>query len=593
MEASEHAQSVDGKYVTQVAIGDSFATNKASLAYILSDKDLASGTPSTDILDSLPAYSVGVKRRDTQIGGNDAINCYYQFNENDDIIHDINRVNSTNTGGMGRVYNETFDEQQQIMWISFGVPDFTNAGTFIEKAYDKDLAALMNTGDVSLASKIGTFLGKVTGTVIALPFLPIKWALDLLTSEAAPTKYYDFKPTMPLYFKTVNVILAHIAVNMDLASYEKDGLPNDGTPEILKKHGLDILTILNRKFWYDDLNNTGSATSPSTDDILKKLASDPMYETNWWNDIAEGASLGLTEAFRYVGFRIEKSTNSSESGSSSTKEPEILNTINSQVSAGRARTFNLGAIKETSAGQVANSLYELVSGFISGGAESVGIQGGLEVLKGAGFIDIPEIWNSSSFSKSYSFDFQLRTPYGDPFSIFYSLYIPLAMVMAGAFPRSVGQNSYTSPYLVRAYCKGMFAIPLGIIDSITITRGAAEYGWSNIMLPTQIDISFTIKDLSPIMHLAIADGGYADWANILGQNSTFQEYMLTLSGTNVAERTLKLELMKKRAKALATIVSNNKLNPLMFGLSLTNTYLGRALTAITPKSKLPGKVTNI
>ena len=591
MEASEHAQYVDSKYVTQVAIGESFSSNKASLSYILADKDLVSGTPSTDILDSLPAYSVGVKRRDTQLGGNDAVNCYYQFNENDDIIHDINRVNSTNTGGMGSVYNETFDEQQQVMWISFGVPDFTNAGTFIKKAYDVDLAALMNTGDVSLASKIGTFLGKVTGTVITLPFLPIKWALDLLTSDTPPTKYYDFKPTMALYFKTVNAILAHIAVNMDLASYEKDGLPNDGVPEVLKKHGLDILTILNRKFWYDKLDNSGSATSPSTDEILKKLASDPMYETNWWNDISIGAGLGLTEAFRYVGFRIEKSTNSSESGSNSTKEPEILNTINSQVSAGRSRTFNLGAIKETAVGQVANNLYEMISGFVSGGAETIGIQGGLEVLKGAGFIDIPEIWNSSSFSKSYSFDFQLRTPYGDPFSIFYSLYIPLAMVMAGAFPRSVGQNSYTSPYLVRAYCKGMFAIPLGIIDSITITRGAAEYGWSNIMLPTQIDISFTIKDLSPIMHMAIADGGYSDWANILGQNSTFQEYLLTLSGSNVSERTLKLELFKSRAKALATIFSNNKLNPLMFGLSLTNTKLGRALTTITPKSKLPGAVT--
>ena len=40
MEASEHAQKVDGKYVTQVAIGDSFTTNKASLAYILADKDI-------------------------------------------------------------------------------------------------------------------------------------------------------------------------------------------------------------------------------------------------------------------------------------------------------------------------------------------------------------------------------------------------------------------------------------------------------------------------------------------------------------------------------------------------------------------------
>lgn len=591
MAVSDHAQSVDNKYVTRVAIGDSFKTNKESLKHILDDSALTSGPPSTDLFDALPSYSLSAKRRDTQIGGNDAINCYYQFCENDDIIHDINRTNNTETGGMGRVYNETFDEQQQIMWISFGVPDFTNAAKFISKAYDTDLSALMNTGDVSLASKIGTFLGGVVGTVITLPFLPLTLAIDLLTNESAPTKYYDFKPTMALYFKTVNVILAHLAVNMNLTSFEEDGLPDRGMPDILKMHGLDILTILSRKFWYDDINK--AKDSPTTDDILKKLASDPMYETKWWQDMAIGGELGLTEALRYVGFRIEKSTNSSESASNSTKEPEIVNTINSQVSAGRSRTFNMGALKETPVGEVANSIYQMVSGFASGAADSVGLSGGLEVLKGAGFIDIPNIWSSSEFSKSYTFDFQLRTPYGDPFSIFYSLYIQLAMILAGSMPRSVGENAYTAPFLVRAYCRGMFAIPLGIIDSVTITRGAAEYGWSANMLPTQVDISFTIKDLSPVMHLAIADGGYSNWKNILGQNSTFQEYLLTLSGVNVAERTLKLTQLKKRAAYLAKIASNNKLNPLMFGLYLTNTRLGRALTSLTPVSKLPGQVTNI
>lgn len=588
MASSEnHVQAVDNRYITQVKIGDSFDTNRESLNYILSGAD-----SKDELIDALPSYSLTAKRRDTMIGGNDAINCYYQFNEDDDIIHPINRTGTSESAGMGRVYNETFDEQQQILYLSFGLPDFTNANKFLENLYDTSLAALTNTGDVSVAKSIGQFLGQVLGTVIFLPFLPIKYAIDFLSSDS-PSKYYDFKPTMALYYKTVNVILAHIAVNMNLTTTDNTGFSTDGLPIILKEHGLDILTILSRKHWYDDLAT--NKTSPTTDDILKKLAEEEnsKYEQNMWEKMGDGAMLGFTEAMRYVGFRIEKSSDSSEQASNSTKEPDILAAINQQVSAGRERTFNLGAIRNTTVGSAVDSIYQGVMGVIQGAMQSINISGGAEVLKGAGFVDIPEIWASSSFQKSYSFDFQLRTPYGDPYSIFYSLYVPLAMIIAGAFPRSVGANTYTTPFLVRAYCQGMFAIPLGIIDSITIRRGAAEYGWTDAsgnMLPTQIDVSFTVKDLSPIMHIAIADGGFKDWMSILGQNSSFQEYMLTLSGVNIAQRSLKMDLIKKRAKVLLSLMSDNKFNPMMFGFSLTNTKLGRAITALTPVSRVPGRV---
>ena len=576
---------VNCKYITQVKIGDSFQTNKAAINYILSGNH-PNHPKDSSIIDTLPPYALTAKRRDTHVGGNDAVNSYYQFCENDDVVHPINQVNS-DSSGMGRVYNETFDEQQQIMYMSFGVPDFTNAATFIGKAYDTDLAKLMNTGDFSTLNSIGQFLGSTLGTVITLPFLPIKF-LGKLLAEASPSKYYDFQPSMALYYKMVNVILAHIAVNMNL-SYDSDsGGSPAGIPGILRTHGLDILSILSRKHWYDDMVGSDDL---KTDDLVKELQGNVDYEKNIWEKGMDGVKFGLTEALRYVGFRIEKSTDSVETATNSTKEPEILGFINSQVQSAQSRAFNLNTVRETTVGQAVDAVYQGVSGVISGIAQSVSLTGGVEVLKGSGFVDIPEVWASSSFSKNYSFDFQLRTPYGDPFSIFYSLYIPLALLMAGAFPRSVGQNAYTSPFLVRAYCQGMFAIPLGVIDSITIRRGAQEYGWtqaSGNMLPTQIDVSITIKDLSPIMHIALADGGMKEWMNVLGQNSSFQEYMLTLSGANIAQRTLKLQLAKKRIATLTKIAVNNKLNPMMFGFSLTNTALGRALTTLTPISRLPG-----
>lgn len=585
MAEEQFVETVDNRFISKVAIEDSYTTNREVITRMLDDSLTRAHTD--EILAAFPSYSLGAKKRDTQLGGNEAINSYYQFNENDDIIHPINKTTTEENSGMGRVYNETFDEQQQILYLTFGVPDYTNASSFIKDVYNQELATLMNTGDVSVVAKVGKFLGTVVGEAITFPFIPIKF-ISKLFSNASPSKYYDILPTMPLYYKTVNTILAHLAANMNLIAGE-EGDSTNGTPNILKSHGLDILTILSRKYYYDDL---AKATSPKVEELLEKLAADKFYEKNIWEKGVDGAAAGITEALLYVGFRVEKSTDSSESAGNSTKEPDLLGKLNSTVSAARETTFNLAGLREGGVGEALNKMYEGALGFAQGITQSMGINGGVELLKGSGFVDMPELWASSSFSKSYTFNFQLRTPYGDPVSIFYSLYVPLAMLLAGAFPRSVGQNSYTSPFLVRAFCQGMFAIPMGIIDSINITRGASEYGWNDNMLPTQIDISFTIKDLSPIMHIAIADGGISDWANIIGQNSSFQEYMLTLGGANIAQRVLKLELLKNRSKALLKILSNNKLNPLMIGFSLANTKLGRLITKLNPVSRLPGAVTN-
>ena len=596
-------------YISRVKLGKSFESHKAILENALDDPLLKNKLLNKDadadaikgLLDALPSEATKPKRRDTSVGGNEAINCYYQFNEDDDVIHPVNKVGKAPDQGMGRVYNEIFDEQQQLLYMSFGVPQFSDITKFFEHAYNKDLAEIMNTGDYSKTAAIGRFLGKTLGTIILLPILPLRFALDIIVKrEFAPSRYYDFKPTMATYYKLVNTILAHIAVNMDLAkmveeAQDSSGGPIPGAPNLLKFHGLDILTMLSRKWNFDRLGSTNEEASITTDKFWEEARKNSEAETGYWEGVfknmATGAAMGFTEAKMYVGFRVEKGVDSSESATNTTKETELAQMINQQVSAGRSRFFNLAAIKETSIGQIGDTLYQGISGLLGGTLDSFKAGGGLEILKGSGFIDIPEIYESSSFTKSYTFDFQLRTPMADKISIFYSLYVPLAMLLAGAFPRAVGRNAYTSPFLVRAYCKGMFAVPLGIIDSITIKRGAPEYGWSKDMLPTQIDISFSIKDLSPVMFIALSDGSMKEWFNILGTNSAFQEYMLTLSGSDIAQRALRLGQIKKRAKILLKIAANNKFNAQMFGFSVASeTKLGRLITAINPVSRLAGAV---
>ena len=130
----------------------------------------------------------------------------------------------------------------------------------------------------------------------------------------------------------------------------------------------------------------------------------------------------------------------------------------------------------------------------------------------------------------------------------------------------------------------MFAIPMGMIDSITITRGDSEFGWNYDFLPTKLKISFTIKDLSPVMYMPLGDSAFR---TIFGMNSPFQEYMLTLSGVGLAERVMFQDFYKKRIEIAKTMVKNNTLNPMMWGFSLGNHRLFQAISSFLPKTNLP------
>lgn len=140
-------------------------------------------------------------------------------------------------------------------------------------------------------------------------------------------------------------------------------------------------------------------------------------------------------------------------------------------------------------------------------------------LINGGNVAFPEIYKDSTYNKSYDITIKLVSPYGDKLSIYLYIFVPLFHLIAMSFPRQMGANGYMNPFLVRAFCKGWFNCSLGIIDSISIKR-ASQDGWSIDGLPTEVDISISIKDLYP--NLAISrDGDYSTYNNI--------EYMDMLS----------------------------------------------------------------
>ena len=525
---------------------------------------------------------------DSSLGGNDAMNPYWSFNEDDDIIPPLHDYTGTGMYGMGRVYKEMYEDNQQILWLRFGVPEYVGLKKFFFGATDPGLTELMNKGE-SVAMVLGDLFGKCIGFAFKIPFLPLVWLVDKISNVDTVNlnRFYGFKPCMHIYYRMVNVMIAHLAVNMGLfpgyvtvkgVEKESGGVDEGqltelyaeaGLPAILKD-GPDIFTILDRRA---RRSNPSKGIQRADQFIPSKDDRSPFEKTMF---SADETKRGASD---FIGFRIEKSVDSSESVSNSTMESSISQKLNGTSSEMRQKMYSAGG-GVTGVGVIDDSIKFVTQAFKSAAA-TIGLGDLLNSVTGAGYYDIGEVWANSSFQKSYSFNMQLNARYGDPVSIFQACYIPLVMLMVGGCPRSIGSNMFTSPFLVNAYCKGMFSVPCGIIENLTVRRGLPEYGWTYNQLPTAITINFSIKDLCPTMHFTLGDTGFLD---ILKKNDNMQDYLTTLAGIGLVDK-ISIIRTKERKMNIALMVKKNTFgNSLAYGNYIGNTKIARVVSLFQPFS---------
>ena len=225
----------------------------------------------------------------------------------------------------------------------------------------------------------------------------------------------------------------------------------------------------------------------------------------WLSNLGQGIGGGRQDGSNFVTFRVDYTGPASESFSNSKQPSGLAEKINSMSSQGRMTRFNLagGNLVGGAVGNIIGSVVDAAHSFISGAMDGLKISG-LAAFAGSAFVDMPDMWDSASANlPQMSFTMELRSPYGNKLSRFQSLYIPLCMLLAGSLPISTGRHSYTSPFLCELYCRGRAQTRLGMIDSISITRGSGNLGWTPEGEPLGIDISFTVVDMSSIVHMPL------------------------------------------------------------------------------------------
>lgn len=241
----------------------------------------------------------------------------------------------------------------------------------------------------------------------------------------------------------------------------------------------------------------------------------------------------------FVGFRVDYTGPVSESFSNSFTESDLAQKINSTSATAREFNFSLagGNIAGGNAiGDAVQGVFDAAKSFVGGALEAFNASG-LLALAGSAFVDIPKHWQSSmSQLPRANYTITLSSPYGNPISQMINIYIPLAMLLAAALPLSTGRQSYTSPLLCEYYDKGRSQTRLGMFESLSVSRGTGNMGFNKNDNAMSIEVSFTIADMSSVMHMPIGMGFFSGTVGVLDDQTSFTDYMNILGSAGLREQ---------------------------------------------------------
>lgn len=328
------------------------------------------------------------------------------------------------------------------------------------------------------------------------------------------------------------------------ANADRDALiaATNNLTNLTDKEKADRIAFINSNYGDDALRKTAEAGA--VDDFRRGANAEGVGYNGIIKSMFEQFDFfrgTVRDGAAWVSFCVDHQKGISESFSNSTRTSSIAEQMNQKSSESRNLVFNLagGNIGDNPLAGILEFTANGIKSLVNGVASSVGLSG-LNALGGAAYVDIPDFWDNSSCSlPSNSYTIQLRSPYGNPMSLLINIYFPLAMILAGGVPRSTGLNSYTGPFLCRLWHKGRTQVGLGLITDINITRGNGGIGWNMKDQATAIDVTFTVTNLSKMLHMPIsAEISALDifGMNMFNESNNFTDYMATLAGLGLPEQ---------------------------------------------------------
>lgn len=380
---------------------------------------------------------------------------------------------------------------------------------------------------------------------------------QLISDSDKAVRYYDFEQCYTDYMKYVNILCRTAATFLELTE------SIDGTPlqsydwRNYRWTGQNYQSVAGKMFrsgssmvvngLVEKVKEFGSSAKDSFDKIFGGNASNgnnyKHATTDETSESEEAFAESILQSSNFIQFYCDPDMGTSESGSNSTSESKIKGMFDSASDALKELAFvtNSGGMNTQEmqdwAGSSLNALADKMS---SGGGMTEFLKRIIDtsgnIVKGENVI-MPEIYNNSSYDKQYSITVHLKAPYGNRFAYFMDVLVPMFHLLALALPKQTSANTYGAPFLIKAYCEGVFTCNLGIVSSITINKNVSPESWTNDGFPSEMDVQLQLTDLysdltmspqsQPLMFLS---------------NSSLIEYLATTCGLSLIQPQINMRL---------------------------------------------------
>lgn len=358
---------------------------------------------------------------------------------------------------------------------------------------------------------------------------------DIMTGDGSINSYAIATKTQRnsrRFVKAMEAIVERSKDKLDLAN-ELDKIQREGLPIEPSKHNGS---------WVDYIGRWLGMEKDDASEVLERSGTGGPYASTKEEapGLMEFIQAELEDGAMFASFRVDSDGSVGESFSNQTGASEMANKFNSTSADKRNTRFSFaegnvgdGMVLKTMQG-ILGGVKDLVDGTLNGIGAS-----GLMALSGSAFVDIPNVWTGSTANlPRMNYTMTLTSPYGNKLSQLLNLYLPLSMLLAAALPLSTGRQSYTSPFLLELYDRGRAQTRLGIIDSLNITRGVGNLGFDRSGNAMSIDISFSVIDLSSVLHMPIGRGfGFNNiLSDLFTDDTAFSDYMATLGSLSLQEQ---------------------------------------------------------
>ena len=393
----------------------------------------------------------------------------------------VDRAPASGENSFGRLYADRIVARMPLLIITPGEPDFMAGWGDDEKSETwRELLTMVNAGS------------------------------DLSKITQREGRYYSFKPRWDLYVQYVAPLTQTAA------------------------HFLGIQ----------------SARAPKlTGSFLERFSQSGTLGGFRWDTFYNDTIHGHLNYRQSAAFYVHSETQVSDNFTNTSGKSQLEQKINSFSDMAREVNFMLGTMatqtgmdmrkivgvqNQSSESVLSNSenLADFTDGVLGKGNFLESIAGNLGAVINGGKLLFPEIWNDSDYIKSYNITIKLRCPNPDPVSWYFDIWAPLAHLLPLVLPKQAGINGYISPFLVRAYFKGVFNCQMGIITNMTVTRG--EMGnWTLRGLPASVDVNLTIKDLYSVLSIT-RESLNSDEFSIM-KNIGILDYISNICGVNINE----------------------------------------------------------